>query len=461
MIERWHGSDPEESFCSLQSHQGVFWLDSSLRSACAGRFSMIGCRPFARFRSRGEQYCFELEGASAEIGRGDPLAQLERRLREYQTASALEKPLPFCGGAVGFLSYDLGKTIERAVSSSLALSETPDINFAWYDAAIVWDHSAGQAWLIGVGWRRSPHAAIAELASWLYAANKPTPPPDLPRQGKFSGNMTRESFQDAVGLVKERIAAGEIYQMNLAQCFRGTLRESPAEIYRRLRRLNPAPMAVYLDAGEEVTLISSSPERFIVVDGGHINTFPIKGTRPRGQSAVEDAAQQAALLASDKERAELLMIVDLMRNDLGRICRYGSVRVRQLHALESFATVHHLVGEIDGELRPDIGVAELLRAVFPGGSITGAPKIRAMQIIEQIEPGRRGVFSGCVGYFSACGRIDLNIAIRTIVCRGNEASFHVGAGIVWDSVPAAEYEETLAKGRALFAALGIEEGGEP
>ncbi|MDE3085024.1 MAG: anthranilate synthase component I family protein, partial [Verrucomicrobiota bacterium] len=185
-------------------------------------------------------------------------------------------------------------------------------------------------------------------------------------------------------------------------------------------------------------------------------TFPIKGTRPRGRTPAEDARRKDELCASEKERAELLMIVDLLRNDLGRVCRYGSVRVRRLHALESFATVHHLVGEIEGELRPDVRLAELLRAVLPGGSITGAPKIRAMQVISEIEPTPRGIFSGAIGYMSACGRIDLNIAIRTIICGGNQASFHAGAGIVWDSVPEAEYEETLAKAQPLFAALGVQ-----
>ncbi len=256
--------------------------------------------------------------------------------------------------------------------------------------------------------------------------------------------------------MRERIAAGEIYQMNLAQRFTCAVAEPPRQLYRRLRALNPAPMGAYLEAGDW-TVLSSSPERFLAVADGRIRTFPIKGTRPRGRTPAEDAAQRRELLASEKERAELLMIVDLLRNDLGRVCRFGSVQVRRLHDLETFATVHHLVGEVEGELRPGVGAAELMRAVFPGGSITGAPKIRAMQVIAETEPVPRGIFSGVLGYWSACGRVDLSIAIRTIVCRRGEASFHVGAGIVWDSDPALEYEETLAKGRALRAALGGEE----
>jgi len=296
---------------------------------------------------------------------------------------------------------------------------------------------------------------VAELAGWLAGASPPPPPPPPP-PSRLRADFTRERYQAAVGEVRARIAAGEIYQMNLAQRVTGTLAEPPRQLYRRLRALNPAPMGAYLEAGDGAVL-SSSPERFLSVEGDRIRTFPIKGTRPRGPTPAEDAALQRELRASEKERAELLMIVDLLRNDLGRVCRFGSVEVRRLHDLESFATVHHLVGEVEGALRPGVGAAELLRAVFPGGSITGAPKIRAMQVIAGIEPVRRGIFSGALGYWSACGRVDLSIAIRTIVCHGAEASFHVGAGIVWDSDPNLEYEETLAKGRALLAALGGKE----
>lgn len=462
VVVPWVGPSPEAAFAAIATRAGVFWLDSSMVSLGAGQFSIVGCEPFARFKSWGRRYSFAIEGVEIDTGCGDPLAQFEHRQQEYRVEPARDQAVPFCGGAVGFFAYDLGRIIEPAAGDGSDEGQTPDINFAWYDAALVWDHAADAGWLVGAGWRRSPEAAIGELAGWLRDAVAPpvvSVPPE--REKKFRSNMTRAAFQEAVGEARERIAAGEIYQVNLAQCFRGTISETPMEVYRRLRQLNPAPMAAYVDAGDGTMLLSSSPERFIVVDCGSIRTFPIKGTRPRGKTPTEDAAQCAELLASGKERAELLMIVDLMRNDLGRVCRFGSVQVRRLHALESFATVHHLVGEVEGELRPEVKIAELLRAIFPGGSITGAPKVRAMQMIGELEPGRRGVFSGAIGYLSACGRIDLNIAIRTIVCRGGEASFHVGAGIVWESDAAAEYEETIAKGRALFAALGVREGGEP
>ncbi|HVW21199.1 MAG TPA: aminodeoxychorismate synthase component I, partial [Opitutaceae bacterium] len=291
-----------------------------------------------------------------------------------------------------------------------------------------------------------------ELGGWLRGRGRREDGRD-PAPPRLRADFTRARYEAAVRAVRGRIARGEIYQMNLAQRFHGAAPGDPAGLYLRLRRRNPAPMGAFLAAGPW-TILSSSPERFIEVAGRRIRAFPIKGTRPRGSTPAQDAARRRELRASAKERAELLMIVDLLRNDLGRICRFGSVRVNRLHALESFATVHHLVGEVEGELRPEVGPAELLRAVFPGGSITGAPKLRAMRVIRHFERRRRGVFSGALGYWSADGRTDLAIAIRTIVCHRGRAEFHVGAGIVWDSDPALEYEETLAKGLALREALG-------
>jgi len=449
----WNAPAPEAAFARLQGQGGVFWLDSSLPSA-AGRYSIMGARPFFLFRARGRRCELLLRqegGAMADVVKpdADPLAELEDALSAYQVPHDAIRPVPFCGGAVGYLGYGFGR------AAGTPAGDAWDAHLAWYDAAAVWDHAEGRAWLVGVGWRRPAEAAVAELAGWLAGAG-PAPAVPPPPPGRLRADLTRPQYVAAVAGVRERIAAGEIYQMNLAQRFTCAVAESPRQLYRRLRALNPAPMGAYLEA-DDWAVLSSSPERFLAVADGRIRTFPIKGTRPRGKTPAADAALQAELVASEKERAELLMIVDLLRNDLGRICRFGSVRVRRLHDLETFATVHHLVGEVEGELRPGVGAAELLRAVLPGGSITGAPKIRAMQVIAETEPVPRGIFSGVLGYWSACGRIDLSIAIRTIVCHRAEASFHVGAGIVWDSDAELEYEETLAKGRALRAALGAEE----
>jgi para-aminobenzoate synthetase component 1 len=444
----WEAPAPETAFARLQGRRGVFWLDSSLRSE-AGRFSILGCEPFGVFRTRGAASEFWRPDGRTEARPGDPRAELERQLALYQVERDVGRPVPFCGGAVGFLGYDFARNADNYFAAGAA---APDAHVAWHDAAAVWDHRTGRAWLVGAGWNRPAAAAAEELGAWLGAAG--APPADGPvAPVGLSGDFTAARYAAAVESVRERIAAGEIYQMNLAQRFTAPFSGSPAALYRRLRALNPAPMGAFVDAGDAAVLCSS-PERFFSVAAGLIRTCPIKGTRPRGATPAEDRANAAALLASAKERAELLMIVDLLRSDLGRVCRFGTVAVRRLHALETFATVHHLVGEVEGELRPDVGMAEILAAMFPGGSITGAPKVRAMQVIAETEPVPRGVFSGALGYWSADGRTDLAIAIRTIVCRGEQASFHVGAGIVWDSQPIMEYEETLAKGEALRAALG-------
>lgn len=459
----------------LKGQPGCFWLDSCPRGGTAGRYSIMGSTPVRKFIAHDDRYRLsDAAGCVMDEGTGDPLARLEHWLEHFSVQVPDSPPVPFHGGAVGFLSYELGAALEpKAGAPDHAEKLCPDIYVAWYDAAFVWDHQTGESWLVGLGAGPGPAAALAGLQDVI--AGLPVPSPDAttapgprsvttlpgwsgpetaagPDIAGFSASATPQGYAESVRQAKELIAAGEIYQVNLAHSFSCKLAEPPAEAYLRLRRLNPAPMACYL-AADDLTILSSSPERFIVKDGDRIQTFPIKGTRPRGRDPGEDAALKRELCASEKERAELLMIVDLLRNDLGRLCQFGSIEVRQLHELQTFATVHHLVADITGRLRPGTGVAGILRAMFPGGSITGAPKIRAMRVIRQLEQSSRGIFTGAIGYWSAGGRIDLNLAIRTIVCRAGVASFHVGAGIVADSDPAKEYEETLAKGRALFAAL--------
>jgi para-aminobenzoate synthetase component 1 len=414
----------------------------------------MGCEPRSLFTARGETWRLEQAGRPGTEGEGNPLAKLDELVAGHRVESASGPELPFQGGAVGWFSYDLGRRFEAFGGTAAEDWPVPDIRLAWHDAAIVWDHREGGCWLVGVGWDRSPTEALEELAGWLRG------PPLLPEASEappavaFASDLSRAEYLARVNEARDRIARGEIYQMNLVQRFEGPHGELPAATYLRLRRLNPAPFAFFQDAGD-LAVLGSSPERFLeITPSQRIRACPIKGTRPRGRTPAEDAARADELRSSEKERAELLMIVDLMRNDLGRLCEFGSVRCNRLHALESFATVHHLVGEVEGVLRPGTRVSDLLRATFPGGSITGAPKISALGLIDRLERHRRGIFMGATGYLSAHGRIDLGIAIRTIVCREKKAYFEVGAGIVWDSDAAAEYEETLAKGRALFAALG-------
>jgi len=260
-----------------------------------------------------------------------------------------------------------------------------------------------------------------------------------------SCSFTRDSYRAAVLRAKEYIAAGDIYQVNLSQRFQCEIAASPPEVYLALRAANPAPYCAYLDIGD-AQILSSSPECFLKINDRHVVTRPIKGTRPR-------SADPAELLASPKDNAELLMITDLERNDLGRVCEYGSVRVAELKRIETFATVHHLVATVEGTLRRDVSHVDCVRACFPGGSITGAPKIRAMQIIDELEPHARGVYTGAIGYFGPNGESHFNIAIRTIVQQETRLTFHAGGGIVADTEPDAEYDETLAKAQGIFNAL--------
>jgi para-aminobenzoate synthetase component 1 len=266
-------------------------------------------------------------------------------------------------------------------------------------------------------------------------------------------SFTHRGYLDAVSRVRDYIIAGDIFQANLSQRLEVPLEEDPWHLYKRLREVNPAPFAAYLEF-EDIAVASASPERFLLVDtAGRVETRPIKGTRPRGISPLHDAALSQALADSEKDRAENLMIVDLLRNDLSRVCEPGSVRVPELFALERFRTVHHLVSTVTGHLRPDCRATDLLAAAFPGGSITGAPKVRAMEIIAELEPSRRGIYCGSIGYLSLTGAMDTSIVIRTCVCAGGRVYFSVGGGIVADSDPEQEYRETLDKGRALVSAL--------
>jgi len=453
---------PVEAFQALRSGRRCAWLDSSRQDGEGARYSILACEPIATFASTGRSY--RIADAAAVVideGEGDVLEAFERWLGGYRVDLSADLPaLPFYGGVIGRWSYELGQEIERAArAGNPAHRLCADMDLALYDAALVWDHQQGKTWIVGAGWKRPPDEAMAVLQRRLAVTPRSERPAAAPAVdstpvdlGRFAANLTRTDYEAAVSQAQERIAAGEIYQVNLAQAFRCRVNESPADIFLRLRHDNPAPMSAYLEGGGQ-TLLCSSPERFLQLQGRTLRTFPIKGTRPRGTTPAADEELRAELVHSEKERAELLMIVDLLRNDLGRICTFGTIKVRKLYELQSFSTVHHLVAEIEGTLREQVGPAEILRATFPGGSITGAPKIQAMRLIAAFEPEARGAFSGAIGYWSACGRMDLNIAIRTIACRDGVATFHVGAGIVSDSVPAAEYDETMHKAKALFHAL--------
>jgi len=453
--------DPVETCARFADLPFLVFLDSATHPEQAGRYSFLVADPATIVRSKGALTQQLGEGRWTRVA-ADPVAHVSALLEPFAAEPVAGLP-PFQGGAAGYVGYDWGAQLERVPRTRYDDLAIPDVMLGLYDWVIAWDHQTKRAWVISTGIpeqgaARRERAArrlafvkerLAERRSDRLAAPS-YPVPDVPG---LRSNFTREGYLDAVARVIEYVYAGDIFQANLSQRLEAPLAGTPFELYRRLRQRNPAPFAAYLAFGD-VVVVSSSPERFLCVDAGRrVETRPIKGTRPRGVGPEHDAALALALAESDKDRAENVMIVDLLRNDLSRVCQPGTVRVPELFALEHYQTVHHLVSTVVGELAPELDALDLLRAAFPGGSITGAPKVRAMQIIAELEPTQRGVYCGSIGYLSATGALDSSIVIRTYLVVGRDVYFQVGGGIVADSDPEQEYRETLDKARGLIAAL--------
>ena len=452
VFEPWHGLAPEQAAIALRGRPGLVWLDSALADPLRGRWSILASDPRWTLTARRNEVVLDDATGTRALGHGALAAfasAVEAEPRPSAVHHAVHPNLPFYGGAIGYLGYEVGREVERLPATTRDDVGAPDLTFGWYDAALVWDAAVGHGWLVG------RPAAVEALRRHLDHAN-PVAPVPARAVGDLRANMSPRAYLEAVVRAKRYIAAGDIYQVNLSQRFSAEVAGEGLELYRQLRAVSPASFAAYLDfrhAGG-VEVLSSSPERFLLADGRDLETRPIKGTRPRGVTPADDLALADALRGSKKDRAEHLMIVDLERNDLGRVATPGSVRVPAFAALESFAQVHHLTSTVTARRREGVGLETLLCATFPGGSITGAPKIRAMEIIDELEPTVRGVYTGAIGYVSAHGRLDLNIAIRTITLADGVAHVHVGGAIVHDSDPEAEYAETLAKARGMARALG-------
>jgi para-aminobenzoate synthetase component 1 len=457
---------PHDFFATVQHRDHAFLLDSGLSSGGLGAYSFIGFDPFLVFKSKDGLITLTQNGHT-ETHPGNALAELQILLKRHHRSNPKCNPigytlglgtippqLPFTGGAVGVFSYELCSQLEKiARTRPDDLVEIPDCEIAFYDAVIAHEHASARTWFVANPVANTPAAALfARLRSSIQAIGHVSEKPPVSQAGAPTANFDFPAYTKAIARIKAYIASGDVYQVNLTQRFETPLPCEPYALYQRLRARSPAPFASYLSFGP-VQVVSSSPERFLTVRDRRVETRPIKGTRPRSADPAEDARLAAELLASEKDRAELLMIVDLERNDLGRVCEFGSVQVEKLWQLESHPTVHHLVATVSGRLREGLDVINCLRASFPGGSITGAPKIRSMEIIDELEPHRRHLYTGAIGYIGFDGNADLNIAIRTITCVNGHAYYHVGGGIVWDSDPAAEYQETLDKGRAMHEAL--------
>jgi para-aminobenzoate synthetase component 1 len=446
------------------------FFDSALAHLSLGRYSFLTADPFRWLWSRGRGTHFSPCGFSE----ADPFAALAGCLARFRTETVPGLP-PFQGGAAGLFGYDLCHHLERLPRPRFDEFETPDLAVGFYDWVVAFDHGSGQAWLVSTGFpeaepRRRRHRAERRLRFLRrrlgaprgenrplphrpLAASRLAPQWPVPGHPDLTSSYDRDGYLRAVERAVEYVHAGDCFQVNIAQRLLAPTRLPPAELYRRLRVRNAAPFAGYFDLGGFV-VASASPERFVCVRGGEVETRPIKGTRPRGATAAEDAALARELAASAKDRAENVMIVDLLRNDLGRVCRYGSVRVPAVCRLESYPYVHHLVSEVRGRLREGLGPVDLLRAAFPGGSVTGAPKVRAMEIIAELEPTARGPYCGSLGYIGFDGASDTSILIRTFTAGRGWLQFPVGGGIVADSDPRREYEETWHKAEGLLRALG-------
>ncbi len=445
--------DPLAAFAPLANTPMAVLLDSAQTDApqnSRGRYCYIAADPFRTIRCTAYPWSVSVDGAKVN---GDAFATLSRELKQFHTATP--EMAPFGGGAIGFFSYELGGVLERLP----APRTTPcpdDMVVGLYDMVAVFDLERREAWIVSTGFPDVNNVARAKArAEWLATAlgNTALPPPRITK-GAWQAELSRGAYEQKVAHIIEAIRAGDIYQANFTQCLTARISENESfDLYRRLRSLAPAPFGAFFNTGA-VKLLSASPERFLQLDArGQVETRPIKGTRPRGKTPVEDAALAAELMASPKDRAENLMIVDLLRNDLARVCEPGSVKVPQLCALETFPAVHHLVSVVTGRLRADMDAIDLLRAAFPGGSITGAPKINAMEIIHAEEPSARGPYCGAIAWLGFDGAMDSSIVIRTLVQSGDRLMAQGGGGIVAQSDPAAEYEESMTKLRPLLAVL--------
>ncbi len=451
-------ADPFRVLCAVADERLPFFLDSAMGADRLGRFSFIGCDPVLTVQSQGNTVF--VDGRPA--GR-NPFEVLRSLLKTYGAdkshASHLPGehacPVPFVGGAVGYFAYDLARFVERLPDTAVADIPIPEMHFAFYDAVAGFDHQA-RNWHVSSVDMGVPGAADRRKRL-VSAIEHPAPLPAFQPVSAHGlrSNFTRTAYLAAVRKAMNYIAAGDIFQVNLSQRFEAQTDAAPLELYAALRSVNPAPFACYLptDAG---AILSSSPERYLRLTGRRVETRPIKGTRPRrARDEAFNDRMRRELLASAKDRAELTMIVDLERNDLGRVCSYGSVRVTEPIVLEEYPTVYHLVATVEGDLHPRHDIIDLIKATFPGGSITGAPKIRAMEIIGELEPTKRSVYTGNIGYIGFDGAVDLNIAIRTMILARGRVYLQAGGGIVADSEPEAEYQETLDKARAMLQALGL------
>jgi para-aminobenzoate synthetase component 1 len=478
---------PESLVERLHGEAGVVLLRSALFDSSPARYSFVAARPFLTMRAFGSR-CELTQPAirDTQLQFGNPWQVLDGLMARYELLDEVDLPFPL-GGCFGYWGYELKNFVEpRLPRRAVNDLELPDCHAGFYDSLVAFDHHLGKAWIISTGLNadgtRSEAQARRQLEFWSdrlgndrHSINESAHPLTRPSdtlspnggegrvRGKFNGSprdkisstLSRDEFIAAVERAQRYIRAGDIYQVNLSHRLAAACPLSGWEFFLQLANVSPAPFSAFLDCGD-FQIASSSPELFLRLSGPHILTRPIKGTRPRSADPDRDAQLTYELQTSPKEMAELVMITDLLRNDLGRVCEYGTVQVPELVRLERYPQVQHLVSTVEGRLRAGVPHFAAFASCFPGGSITGAPKIRAMEIIDELESVTRGPYTGALGYLGFNRESQLAIAIRTAICRDGTAWFHAGAGIVADSIPAAEYDETIAKARGFLAALKLQ-----
>jgi para-aminobenzoate synthetase component 1 len=436
--------DSARLFAMVADRPWAIYLDSGQPESQYGHYDIIACDPFMTFSTSGGETVIE-DASDRKRSPADPFSLLNDALATYQ-AEACE--VPFCGGALGYFAYDLGRRIEQLPNLANDAEHMPEMRVGLYDWAVVVDHKARTTRLVSHGKHPGTHTAWDALCA-MFSHVSASMEGAFEVTSSVTSNMDKARYETAFTRIQRYITDGDCYQVNLAQRFSARAKGDAWTAYRQLRRISPAPFMAYMNFGD-LQVLSASPERFLQVVGPHVETRPIKGTRPRAGDAKRDEANARDLQSSLKDRAENLMIVDLLRNDISKSCQTGSVRADRLFALESFANVHHLVSTVTGHLTPGMTAVDLLRGCFPGGSITGAPKLRAMEIIEELEPNRRGIYCGAIGYIGFDGNMDTNIAIRTAVYSDGEFRFWAGGGIVADSEMEKEYRETWDKASSML-----------
>jgi anthranilate synthase component 1 len=456
---------PISIYMKLRGQGPSFLLESVEGGERIARYSFIGVRPRAQYILRGNQVQIIEPGSERTVPLPedlDPTYFLQEEMSRFHTVSQPGLPR-FIGGLVGYLGYEAVRHFEPRLKSHIQTAGAPDGMYLLADTVVAFDHARRSLSLIANVLDGDVEAAERKLDEIQARIQQPLPAPEI-RETISSvsySNLSQERFETMVRTAKEHIAAGDIFQVVLSQRFSRETSASPFDVYRAVRRLNPSPYMFFFDFGdldgEPFYLVGASPEMFVRLEDGVASLRPIAGTRPRGADPSADAALADELLADPKERAEHVMLVDLGRNDLGRVCEYSTVNVSEFFTVERYSHVMHIVSHVEGQLSPDLTAFDLVRASFPAGTVSGAPKVRALEIISELEPDARGAYAGMVGYFGFDGNMDTCLAIRTMVGHGDTFSVQAGAGIVADSDPATEFQETVNKATAMLRAIEMAE----